>query len=90
VQEGVNLFLDGEVDAAEALYRDALEMKPGDTAALYNLAVLLRVTGRQEEAEQNFEQAADDEEHPDGARAREALGRIARRKKQREEHPEAD
>lgn len=94
VQQGVDLFLDGEVDQAEAMYRAALEMKPGDTPALYNLAVLLRVTGRQEEAEQNFEQAADDEVHPDGARAREALGRIARRKQRQEElrekHPEPD
>ncbi|MED5371257.1 MAG: tetratricopeptide repeat protein [Myxococcota bacterium] len=90
VQEGVERFLDGEVDAAEALYREALDMKPGDTAALYNLAVLLRVTGRHDEARECFELAADDEDHPDGKRAREALGRMARRESKAETPADGD
>lgn len=80
VREGVDYFMDGEVELAEERYREALRMKPGDTAALYNLGVVLRVTGRRDEAKECFERASQDEEHPDGARAREALGRMSRRK----------
>lgn len=76
VQEGVDLYLDGEVEAAEAKYREALEKKADDTSALYNLGVLLRVTGRRAEAIQCFEKAAKDEKHPDGERAREALEKM--------------
>ncbi len=77
VREGVDLYMDGEVDRAEEKYREALRMRPGDTSALYNLGVLLRVTGRKDEALSCFKQAAEDEEHPDGARARETLGRMS-------------
>lgn len=76
VREGVDLYMQGEIEAAEARYREALRMRPGDTAALYNLGVLLRVTGRLPEAREVLTQAAADEQHPDGARAREALGRM--------------
>lgn len=78
VRQGVELFMNGEVEDAEARYREALRMKPGDTAALYNLGVLLRVTGRKDEALKALQQAAKDEEHPDGAKARETLGRMQR------------
>lgn len=77
VREGIDLYMDGEVERAEEKYREALRMKPGATAALYNLGVLLRVTGRKDEAIDCFKQAAEDEEHPDGARARETLGRLS-------------
>ncbi|MCB9741748.1 MAG: hypothetical protein H6741_02470 [Alphaproteobacteria bacterium] len=76
VLEGVELYMDGEVEAAEAKYRKALRMKPDDTAGLYNLGVLLRVTGRKPEALDCFRKAASDEEHPDGERARAALERM--------------
>ncbi len=76
VQEGVDLYLDGEVDAAEARYREALKKKADDPSALYNLGVLLRVTGRRQEAIQCFERAAMDSKHPDGGRAREALEKM--------------
>lgn len=76
VREGVALFMDGEVEQAEAKYREALRMRPGDTAALYNLGVLLRVTGRKPDAVDALREAGEDEEHPDGAKAREALGRM--------------
>lgn len=76
VREGVELYMQGEVEAAEARYREALRMKPADTAALYNLGVLLRVTGRPAEAIDCFTRAGKDEQHADGARAREALGRM--------------
>jgi len=77
VREGIDLYMDGEVEQAEEKYREALRMKAGDAAALYNLGVLLRVTGRLDEALECFKEAARDEEHPDGARAREALGRMS-------------
>jgi len=76
VREGIDLYMDGEVEAAEACYREALRMKPEDTAALYNLGVLLRVTGRRKEAIEVLEKAAEAEDHPDAPRAREVLEKL--------------
>jgi tetratricopeptide (TPR) repeat protein len=78
VAEGIDLYMAGEVEAAEAKYREALRMKVGDPAALYNLGVLLRVTGRRAEAMECFEKAAEVEGHPDAPRATEALERMKR------------
>lgn len=78
VREGEELFAQGEVDSAEEKYRQALTMKPEDGAALYRLAVLLRVTGRREEAITCFEKVAAMAEHPDQAKAVEALDRMKR------------
>jgi tetratricopeptide (TPR) repeat protein len=76
VEAGIAHYLEGEVDAAEAKYRAALEKKSDDTAALYNLGVLLRVTGRREEAMESFERAARDTDHPDSGRAKDALEKM--------------
>ncbi len=78
LRRGQELFLEGEVEEAEDAYRKALKMRPGDTATLYNLAVLLRVTGRRREAVQFFEQAAEDDTHPDGEKARRTLDKMNR------------
>lgn len=78
VREGQDLMADGEVEAAEAKYREALSMKPDDTAALYQLGVLLRVTGRREEAVEALERAARDSDHPDGIKAGETLEKMRR------------
>ncbi|MDP2315150.1 MAG: tetratricopeptide repeat protein [Pseudomonadota bacterium] len=78
VREGQDLFAAGEVDGAEAKYREALTMKPDDTAALYHLGILLRVTGRREEAMEVLGRAAKDADHPDAAKAGEALERMKR------------
>ncbi len=78
VMEGVELYMAGEIEAAEAKYREALRMKPDDTAALYNLGVLLRVSARRDEALACFGKAAEDVEHPDGPKAAEALRRMKR------------
>ncbi len=78
VEEGVAFYMDGEVEAAEECYRTALRMKPGDAAALYNLGVLLRVTGRRKEAIEALQQAAEVEGHPDAARATEVLDKMQR------------
>ncbi len=78
VREGEDLFGAGEVDAAEQKYRDALQMKPDDGAALYRLGVLLRVTGRRDEAIAAFEKVVAQAEHPDAAKAAEALERMQR------------
>lgn len=78
VREGQDLFAAGEVDLAEARYREALSMKPDDGAALYHLGVLLRVTGRREEAIACFENVVAQGDHPDAGRAREALERMQR------------
>jgi tetratricopeptide (TPR) repeat protein len=76
VQEGQTLFLDGEVEQAEALYREALRIKPGDPAALYHLGVLLKVTGKKDQARACFEAAMKVPDHPDAERARQALERL--------------
>lgn len=77
VREGVSLYLDGETEAAEAAYRKALSRRSDDPAALYNLAVLLRVTGRQAESLDALRKAAmGPEGHPDVVRAAEALSRL--------------
>jgi tetratricopeptide (TPR) repeat protein len=76
VQEGQALFLDGEVEQAEALYREALRIKPGDPAALYHLGVLLKVTGKKDQARECFEAATQVEDHPDAERAKTALDKL--------------
>lgn len=76
VRDGQALFQEGEVDAAEAKYREALSMKPDDTSALYHLGVLLRVTGRREEAMDALERAAKDTGNPDGVKAAETLEKL--------------
>ncbi len=78
VQEGLELYLDGEIDKAEAKYRKALDKRPDDPAALYNLGTLLRVTGRADEALVTLRRAAmGPEGHPDVLRASEAIERMS-------------
>ena len=78
VEEGVELYLAGEVEAAEAKYREALERREDDATALYNLGVLLRVTARKDEAEEVLRQAAmGPEAHPDVIKATELLDRMS-------------
>ncbi|MEZ4319259.1 MAG: hypothetical protein R3F61_17230 [Myxococcota bacterium] len=77
VQEGLALYLDGEVEAAESKYREALERREDDPSALYNLGTLLRVSGRKEEALRVLRRAAmGPEGHPDVVRAAEAVQRL--------------
>ena len=66
-------YLDGEVEEAELAYREALVMRPGDPSALYHLGVLLRVTGRRDEAIEALEEAASWGEHPDAEKANQML-----------------
>ena len=74
VQEGLALYLDGEIEAAERKYREALDKRSDDPAALYNLGTLLRVSGRKEEALSVLRRAAmGPEGHPDVQRAAEAV-----------------
>jgi tetratricopeptide (TPR) repeat protein len=58
VAEGREAYEEGEVDLAEKLYREALDMRPDDPIACYHLGVLLRVTARRDEALRCFETAA--------------------------------
>lgn len=77
VQEGLSLYLDGEIEAAEAKYRQAIERRSDDPAALYNLGTLLRVTGRKDEAIEILRKAAmGPEGHPDVVRASEAVEKL--------------
>lgn len=82
VQEGLNLYLDGEIEAAEAKYREALSRRPDDPTALYNLGTLLKVSGRRDEALAALRQAVmGPEGHPDVVRAAEAIERMTSGKK---------
>ena len=82
VAEGKELFMDGDVEGAEATYREALRMKPGNPAGLYNLAVLLRITGRMDEARTLLVEASGLGEHPDAVKARQLLEKAGRGDKQ--------
>jgi tetratricopeptide (TPR) repeat protein len=77
VQEGLALYLEGEIDAAERKYREALDRRADDPAALYNLGTLLRVSGRKDEALVVLRKAAmGPEGHPDVKRAAEAVEKL--------------
>lgn len=77
VSEGLDHYLNGELEQAEDCYRRALQRRDDDTAALYNLGVLLRVSGRQEEALTMLRRAAmGPEGHPDVVKAAETLERL--------------
>jgi Flp pilus assembly protein TadD len=82
VQEGLELYLEGEIEEAEAKYRAALDRRPDDASALYNLGTLLRVAGRKDEALATLRKAAmGPEGHPDVKRASEAIDKIVAQKK---------
>ena len=82
VQEGLALYLEGEIDAAERKYREALDRRPDDPSALYNLGTLLRVSGRADEALAVLRKAAmGPEGHPDVKRAAEAVEKLSTPKK---------
>lgn len=82
VQEGLAMYLDGELEGAEAKYREALKRRPEDPAALYNLGTLLRVSGRKEEAITVLRKAAmGPEGHPDVVRASEAVEKMTATKR---------
>lgn len=82
VQDGLVAYLDGDVEKAEAKYREALRRRPDDPAALYNLGTLLRVTGKKDEAIATLRRAAmGPEGHPDVLRASEALDKLTGGKK---------
>ena len=77
VQQGLAAYLDGELRTAETKYREALDKRPDDPSALYNLGTLLRVSERKEEALKALRQAAmGPEGHPDVRRAAEAVSRM--------------
>lgn len=77
VREGQELYNDGEVDGAELKYREAIRMKPGHPVAHYHLGVLLRVTGRREEAISAFQVAAEGD-HEEARKAADALDKMRR------------
>ncbi len=72
VARGRDAFMEGEVEEAEAAYREALRMRPGDFSARYNLAVLLRVRGEKADAKALLDAALEEppEGHPELEKAR--------------------
>lgn len=74
VEEGRAAWGEGRVEEAEEAYREALRLRPSSPSALYSLGVLLRVTGRPDEADEAFAEAGEFGTHPDAVRAREMLG----------------
>ncbi len=76
VDEGRELFSQGEPEKAEGKYRAALHLRPDDPSALYHLGVLCRVSGRRDEAERLWHKAAAGPEgHPAVELAAKALER---------------
>lgn len=75
IKEGQSLYTAGEVEAAEAKYREALNMRPNDPSAHYHLGILLKVLGRREEALTHLEKAAENE-GPDADKARETIEKM--------------
>lgn len=73
---GRQAFADGDVEAAEAAYRDALRMRPGDASASYHLGVLLRVAGRLDEAKEALDVALAGKDFPERARAEALRARL--------------
>lgn len=80
IAAGNAFYLDGEVEDAEQSYRRALVVRSGDPSALYHLGVLLRVTGRKDEAIDAFERSANWGEHPDAEKASQLLIKMKVRK----------
>ncbi len=78
LSKGQVLYQEGEIEEAEACYRRALEMRPDHAASLYHLGVLLRVSGRRQEAMEVFERAARSPDIPEGSKAAAALERMQR------------
>jgi len=77
VAAGQVKLADGEVEEAEALYRGALKLRPDDANALFHLGVLLRVSGRRDEAAAHFERVVAIG-GANAARAAEALDKLRR------------
>ena len=77
VQVGRDAYDSGDVTEAETAFRRALDKEPEHTEALYRLGVLLRVTGKRDEALERLE-AATRGEAPFSERAAEALERMKR------------
>ena len=76
VAAGQALFVDGETEAAEQKYREALSMRPQDPAANYHLGVLLRVLQRTEEAIACLEIAAATEDYENSEKAAQLIERL--------------
>ena len=58
IDQGKVKYEEGDVEAAEELFKQALEMSPDHAEANYRMAVLLRVMARVEEAIPLFEKVA--------------------------------
>ena len=77
VRRGSHAYESGEVTEAEAAFRAALAKEPEHSEALYRLGILLRVTGKRDEAIERLE-AAQKGDPPFSDRAAEALERMKR------------
>jgi tetratricopeptide (TPR) repeat protein len=78
VAEGQALFADGETEAAERKYREAIEIRPQDPSANYHLGVLLRVLRRHEEAILCLKISASTEDYIHSEKAQEILDKLER------------
>jgi len=77
VDAGRVAYENGEVTAAEAAFRKALDKEPEHEEARYRLGILLRVVGQRDEALSLLRKVADGE-GPLAERAQEALDRMER------------
>ena len=77
VSEGRELYADGEIEAAEACYREALQIRSDDPYAHYHLGVLLRVSGRKKEASKHLQIAASAQNFEHSQKAQDILDRMS-------------
>jgi Ni/Fe-hydrogenase subunit HybB-like protein len=75
-RQGRDFYIEGELEQAEALYHQALELSPDSPAVLYQLGILYRVTGRDAEAFEVLNKASMVEDHKDADAARDLLERM--------------
>ena len=77
VSEGRDLYADGEIEAAEQCYKEALKIRPDDPYAHYHLGVLLRVSGRKDEAIVHLSKAAHADNFEHAQKAQDILDRMS-------------
>ena len=76
VAEGLALYSEGDLDAAEKCFRSALELQDHDPYANYHLGILLRVQGRKKEARFHLRIAADTPEFEFAQKAQDIVDKM--------------
>lgn len=76
VDAGKQFFVEGDIEQAEKLYREALELGGASPSAHFHLAVLLRMSGRKEEAISHLQKLAAMEDNEYTEKAKQLLRQL--------------